>query len=40
MLLVTIIILTNVSYTAFPVFSENVIDIDTIIQDTNETVKK
>ena len=40
MLLITIMTLTNVSYDAFPVLSENVIDIDTIIQNTNETVKK
>ena len=40
MFLITMITLTNISYAAFPVISENVIDIDTIILDTNEIVKK
>ena len=37
---ITIIILTNVSYNAFLVLSKNIIDIDDIIPDTNEIVKK
>ena len=40
MFLIMIITLTNISYAAFPVLSENVIDIDTIISDTNGIVKK
>ena len=40
LLFVTLITFTNIGYASFPVLGENIISIDTIIPDTNKSVKK
>ena len=40
LLFITLITFTNVGYASFPVLGENIISIDTIIPDTNKSVKK
>ena len=40
LLFVTLITFTNIGYASFPVLGETIISIDTIIPDTNKSVKK
>ena len=40
LLFITLITFTNVGYASFPVLGGNIISIDTIIPDTNKSVKK
>ena len=40
LLFITLITFTNIGYASFPVIGETIISIDTIIPDTNKSVKK
>ena len=40
LLFITLITFTNIGYASFPIIGETIISIDTIIPDTNKSVKK